>query len=455
MELAPRRRARARAAAALAVGALAGIAIFLAALALAWASLGAGNDRLLAQVRAGFASGSLRAEASWLFGDTDIGVHQFNDCLILFQAADARASRWQRAVSPLSVAPSAAAETGGACAQLAALAAGSPAAPPRFYHRYVHLHTTLVRLLVPALGVAGTRELYRLTLSLLLLGALGYLLAALARGGRIESNGVLLVVAAVFARWFGLESFGQSLGHAPADGCALAFLLFLARSAAERPLSRRAALIGAALFGGATMAFELLTGGLPLGLAMVVGLVPVALDDREPPLPAMANAALAYGAAAASCLLAKLALAAAVFGPAALADSAGQLLFRTGLSHAPNHDQPAGWGAFFGHAWAGLDSLAPGMHWLVAGSLALALVAGGWGYGVLRRAPEAAERDRAVALAASALVPPLWLVIFWQHSSEHAWFMDRLLTWPIAAGVALFLLAVRRLPRQPTAGSAR
>ena len=420
------------------VSATTALAVFLVFFALSWASLGADRTAMTNQVRAAFASGELRPDASWLFGDTVIGVHQYNDCLILFQAIDDRAPRLERAVSPLSTVPS---ETS-SCTDLQRLIDTGAGQPPYFYHRYLHGHTTLARLLVPTIGVAGLRGLYKLTLSLVLLAGTGFAMLEIARRRRVVENAVWLIIFAVFARYFGLESFGQSLSHAPADLTVLGFVLLISRASADRPISRRLALIVAALFGALTIEFEFLTGGLPLGLAVTIGALPLALAADGKALTTAADAAVSFAVGVATCLIGKAILLVAVFGTAPLTETAGQFLFRTGLSHAANRDQPAGWGEFFSHTYAGLESLAPGMPWLAIGSLALALGAGIWGYRLLRRDADAGVRARATALAGSNVVLLLWMVLFWQHTAEHAWFIDRILAWTLASGFALFFLAV-------------
>ena len=48
----------------------------------------------------------------------------------------------------------------------------------------------------------------------------------------------------------------------------------------------------------------------------------------------------------------------------------------------------------------------------------------------------------AVLLALSVLPIVGWLVAFPNHFLVHAWFMDRILVWPVAAGFSLFLMAI-------------
>ena len=416
------------------------LAIFGLFYGLAVASLTVDRAAMARPVAAAFTSGALDADASWQHGNTEIGSHQYNDCLILFQAMDDRAPARLRAISPLSVPL----DTDNSCTTLRDFAGGRVSPPTRFYHQYLHGHTMLARWLVPELGVAGLRGLYKLLTTLLILAGIGYALMGLAKGPRAAEAGAWLAIFAVFARWFGLESFGQSLGHGPADMMVVAFLLFLARGSAERALGAGSLLVGSAVFGALTMQFEFLTGGLPLGLAIVLGATPLALAGGTGNARALAGAVIAYGVAAMTTMLTKLILIAATFPAGALAAIEHQLLFRVGIERAARRDTAVDGAEYVTHLWAGLEGLASGMHLLVLGSLLIALVAGGWGYRSLRTSPDAGARLRATALAASLLVPPIWLVLFWQHSAEHAWFMDRILTWDIAGGMALFALALRR-----------
>lgn len=419
------------------------LAVFGAFLLLTVASLRTDRAALARPVTAAFADGALEPQASWLLGDTAIGAHQYNDCLILFQALDDRGPARLRAVSPLSVPV----DTDRSCAVLEDFVDGRVQPPPRYYHQYLHGHTMLARWLVPRLGVAGLRGLYRLAIGIVLLAGIGYAMLGIARGRRPVEAAVWAVVFLAFARWFGFESFGQSLGHGPADLVPLAFLLFLARGSADAPMRVRTAVTGSALFGALTMQFEFLTGGLPLGLAIVTGAVPIATGGQG---AAPVRAVVAFATAAATTAVAKLVLVATVFPAGAIGDMLHQLRFRVGLAGAVRRDTPVGWDEFRDHVSAGLEGLAPGMHTLTLGMLVLACVAGGWGYARLRG--DADLRGRAGALLASMLVPPLWLVVFWQHSAEHAWFTDRILVWLIAGGAALFVLAIgaRQNSRPPS-----
>ena len=249
-----------------ATAAIIAIGLYAAFLALSFASLRTDRAVLIDRINTAFADKALDRQASWLQGNTEIGAHQYNDCLILFQAVDDRAPDGLRAISPLSVPV----DTDNACATLADFAAGRVSPPTRYYHQYLHAHTTLARLLVPSLGVAGLRGLYKLAITLTLLAGVGYAVSGLMRGRRTAVDAAWLVIFLAFGRWFGLESFGQSLGHGPADLVALVFLLYLQRVSSVQPITPGKAIAASAVFGALTMQFEFLTGGLPLGLSIVV-----------------------------------------------------------------------------------------------------------------------------------------------------------------------------------------
>ena len=421
------------------IGSALGLLVFALFFLLNQASLGRDLPAARAHVDQAFASGALQDE-DWRYGDTNIGRHQYNDCLILWQALDQRAPASQLSVSPLLDLPQ---TSESRCTRLRRFVAGEIAGDPVFYHRYLHAHTTVARMLLPVVSVEQIRSLYHTTLTLLVLAGIALSLTALARQRTPEAL-FWLVVFLVFSRWFGLESYGQSLGHAPADIVHLSFLLFLATAAARGGLSAKTAILMSGVFGAGVMLFEFLTGGIPLGLAAVIGGLPFALRriEGERITDRVGEAAIAFCAGAGACLLAKLGLALAAFGPGPLLDYAGQLGARMGLL---NHAEMAGVGPldFAKKLVKGVNGLAAGMHVMAGAMLALALAAGAWGYVRIIRAAGASDLQRpATALLLSNLVILALLGLLWQHTVVHAWFMVRTLTWTIASGFALFALAL-------------
>jgi hypothetical protein len=443
----PVKRARGIVPAAL-IGALIGASFFLVFAALNYLSLGRDLPAARQAVIAAFDAGQLGHQDS-LRGNTGIGQHQFNDCLILAMALDQDAAAGRLAVSPIRPLY---ARTGGPCSDLERYARGRmPDGRLYFYHNYIHGQTMLTRLLLPAIGVKGMRSLYHLLGTLVLLGGLLAAMLALVRGRR---SGLFWLIAFIgFARFFGLEAFGQSLGHGPSDLAILGFALVLAVAGLAGGASPRLLVPLAAAFGALTIIFELLTGGAPLGLALLIGGTAFAMREGDDILPCVLAAVAAYCAAIVACIACKGAFVAYQFGPGDLRIPVLELGVRTGVLIVPGIDPALNPVAFVGRMVEGLDSLIPGMRWLALGILVLAAGFGAWGFGRLRRTP---ERIKAVLIAASCLPIFLWFPIFRQHTMMHAWFMDRILVWIAISGFSLFALAIsqgRSLDRSDPGGS--
>lgn len=402
-------------------------------------SLGRDVPAAEAHIRAAFAAGVLQ-DVDWLPGNTDIGRHQYNDCLILYMAVDQQATPGQLTTSPIKPVQRG---TETMCGALRAYVGGDKAAGRTgiWYHQYIHGHTMLARFLLPVMPVEAIRNLYRTIETLLVLAGMLAAMLALVRGRQPVESLFWLIVFLAFSRWFGLESYGQSLSHAPSDAIILAYLLFLTIAATRGGLGRRSSLIAAALFGSLVAIFEFLTGGIPLGLAVIVGGLPFALCERKSgeQLDRVVEAAAAFCAAVLACLALKLALALWVFGIDSFRASAAQLGVRMGMGEAD-----LGLLVAIKKLVKGINSLAAGMHVLAGAILLVAIGFGAWGAGVLIRSGDALARARAIHLLASNAVIVALLGLLWQHTIIHAWFMERIFVWTIGTGFALFALAVMR-----------
>lgn len=422
-----------------AIGLPIGLGIFAALMIASYASLGRDVPTAREHVAQAFATGILQDE-DYLKGNTDLGWHQYNDCLILWQAIDQRASVTALTISPISAMPEG---THSRCGTLRALVTGGTTPNPSFYHRYIHGHTTLIRFLLPGLSVEAIRNLYHTTLTLLILAGLCVGMIALVRRRHSIEALFWTILFLAFSRWFGLETFGQSLGHGPADIVLLAYLLFLAIMGTTRGLDRRTALTTAAIFGGLTAGFEFLTGGIPLGMAAIIGGIPFAVHANREGNPAAFtfDALVAFCASVLTCLTAKVVVVMAVFGPAAMADSARQLRMRMGLDANRGETQDLGMMLMAKKLAKGLSGIAPGMSIMAGAIVLLTVVAGIWAAQHLLRTASPAMRYRTVALLASNVAVAAMLTMFWQHTMIHAWFMERTLVWPIATGFALFAFA--------------
>lgn len=428
----------------------AGVAIPIAALLFALMclanrySLGRDLPAAEANIRAAYATGVLQ-DVDWLPGDTGIGRHQYNDCLILYMAIDQQASTAQLTTSPIKPAPAA---DQSMCGALRAYVAGDSAAGRTgvWYHQYIHGHTMLARYLLPLLPIETIRNLYHSAQTLLVLGGIAVAMIALARRRRPAESLFWLIIFLAFSRWFGLESYGQSLSHAPSDAVILGYLLVLAVAAARGGLGRRSSLIAAALFGSLVAIFEFLTGGIPLGLAIIVGGLPFALRDTTPreTFERMVEAAAAFCAAVVTCFACKILLALSVFGIDSFRESAAQLGVRMGMGG----EQPDLGPLHMAKSLTkGLNSLAAGMHIMAGAIPIMAAIAGIWAALALRRSPDPQLRARTWHLVASNGVIVGMLMLLWQHTIIHAWFMDRIFVWTIGTGFALFALAVKERQR--------
>jgi hypothetical protein len=435
------RVARSAAGAAL-MGALVAAVLFSAFCALNYASLDRNLPTARQAIRDAFSTGTLQ-DLDWLPGNTDIGRHQFNDCLILEMSIDQRGTPAQMMVSPLQW-PFHNSNSLGMCRDLRRMVNGQPLdSRLQYYHRYIHGQTMLARYLLPHLSVAAIRKLYFALITVVVTAGLAAATIGLARGGaRRVQNLFWLIAFLAFARWFGLESYGQSLGHAPSDFVLLAYMLFLTLASLRGGLGRRAVIASAALFGAATMAFEFLTGGIPLGLALIVGGLPFAVrSDVEADIQACVIDALAgFCTAVATCILLKVLLAIWVFGRESLWESVHYLGVRLGVPGTGAED--LGPIHFAKAIVKGFDSLGTGMLLMNGLMIALAIGVGTWGAMQIYRCGDHRARTRAGLLLLSNVMILLWIAVFREHMIVHAWFMDRMFTWTIASGFGLFALAL-------------
>lgn len=208
-------------------------------------SLSRNNEVARANVRNAFEAGELLHSAGKLLGNTNLGVHQFNDCLILAQSIDQRpglasaltvspiTTRFSGPIAqepgpllPASIAEPAAEDD--PCPVLYRLAMGeTPSADIEYYHRYMHGHTVLVRYLLPLMSVRDIRLLYSSLLTVTSTVGLAYALFMVAIGPQQTVFLPWVCIFLAITRWFGLESFSQSLSHGPSDLILVSYLLFL------------------------------------------------------------------------------------------------------------------------------------------------------------------------------------------------------------------------------------
>ena len=200
------------------------------------------------------------------------------------------------------------------------------------------------------------------------------------------------------------------------------------------------------------MVFELFTGGIPLGLAMVIGLVSLGTRSAERPRDFLLAicAGTAFVGAAATVYLLKIAATVYLEGYGVVADIVGQL-----VNYSPASDMGLGIRAVSAAVISSVGVLTGGMRLLAAAMVLVSLAAGAYGLGcVLLRVPDTRTRQRAILLAVSVIPIPVWFLVFSHQVAVHAWFMDRIIVWVIAAGAALFVLAIATRYQLSTAANA-
>jgi hypothetical protein len=178
---------------------------------------------------------------------------------------------------------------------------------------------------------------------------------------------------------------------------------------------------------------------------MVIGLSPLIVRPAVRPVIAAAAAAGAFFVAGTVFYLAKMA-ATAASGAGGLAGDAVAEVFRLTIFE-PRGEIPDGTGftVAIRETVRSLDALTGGMWLLSAGTIAIAVAAGGYGFWRLwgGNGPPVL-REQALLLALSAAIPGLWCLFFLNLMIKHAWFTDRVFVWPIAVGFGLFAMALIR-----------
>ncbi|MBP7609412.1 MAG: hypothetical protein KA760_07935 [Steroidobacteraceae bacterium] len=414
--------------------------IFFVYLGASFATVHRPPSDLRSTIAKAFASGDLTYEDRLRF-DAVRGDHQYNDCLILTMSILRSGNAIEDAVSPLMcVKPETAATPATICGMLGE-ATGDVAdagCPQQRYHRYLHGHRILAALLVPSLGIAEVRVLLRACAYLLLAGlAIGALMPQSQL--KVDRRSALAITAG-FAAFFGLNYFGTSLSHGPADLVLLAFLA-TAATTSLLDMGRNAYVVIVAGFAALTAIFEFLTGGLPLSLAILIGMIGLQANSTHTARQVAARSisgVVVFLACFGLTFALKLAFAWAVFGNTILND------FQRALAGRVSSQLSSGQAATLldlvnavrwnlGEITWGSEVAGYGLVALSASAAVIGLVR------VYRNRDVAAVLTRAVLVILSGLVVPLWYAIFMNHTIEHAWFMVRIAVWPLICGWLLAL----------------
>jgi hypothetical protein len=348
-----------------------------------------------------------------------------------------------------------------------------PFLEPGNHHRYLHAGLTLatfVLALVP-LHVAGWILLFACYAALTVLALAAALRMRRAPPAERRRALAFLFMAGVLAAFYALPVFGRTFAHAPTDIAIVAFMLVgLLHPLCRMPEQRFA--LAVATFGTAIAAFELLTGGMPTGLAVLIALIALGdAPDAATVWRRLIVGVACYGVALTTCFAAKLLAVMVVWGPAEL--TAMVKILGTRMFNNINWPALENWLIRFGFAPDPMNQNMVVRHLLGLALVTYSAFVLGWGSHVLgalivivpvpllmvltwvalRRVPRDAWLIHPQPLLlAAACVPFVWyLAIVW-HTLTHSFFMVR----PLALNVAFAAIAVVMLParRAPVASRA-
>lgn len=340
-----------------------------------------------------------------------------------------------------------------ACLQLIAALERPDHADPNavFYFRYLHGQRIIAAL---SLAVVSTNALGWITLIANAAILLCVLVPALRRWNAGWRERGYAAIAGTLLLFSGLWLFGIYFSFGLSDLVLALFLACAYHFGIARGSEQRFVIV-VALFGVATAVFEFLTGGIPFGLALLLGII--ALDgpaDRASLLRRAFHGGVIFILAIALAFAIKLALVMLFVGPDVLADFRRALATRVSATFVDSlPPQEITWLvahrfdpsllddlwifailymlARLGYATFVIAYGSPILGMVLMGSALIASAVL-----LLRRARDVRGDDIASArwriLFASALVMPVWSLIFLNHTLLHAIWMVRPFAWFIA-----------------------
>ena len=356
----------------------------------------------------------------------------------------------------------------------------------KYYHRYLHGWRLASLILLTHFSVGESLQLFftvGLLLILLMVGlSIWRFVAALRtafvpstsaaeRSIHVKQGAGTLIIAINFSLFFGFVEFGARFTYGIQYIIIFAFILL--SQVTDLLHMRRLALVGLmSAFGALVAHFDFLTGGAPLGLALLIGLMALRgceSDSASDFWSRIFAGSTAYTIGFVTCFALKFAAVALVFGVSEIQGTSAYLLDRAAGPYADEIDLAKalqfGWDVrnettysptslLFAVAKLAYSSanIAFGSRSLGIGILAVSVLAFAYGtVGHLRR--KHGHRDHVfLALVLSLSVIVAWYILFLGHTIVHTRYMVRLLVWPIAVShiLAVFAIMDGRLERRRT-----
>lgn len=326
------------------------------------------------------------------------------------------------------------------------------------YDRYIMGQRVLAQLLLSHLSPTVSAAIVQATVYLAFF-------VALALAWRRRACAVVAICASLLL-FYGLSYYGGMLYFAPMDVTHAAFIIAALLVPPGRATITVCAVFGA-LYGAFVAQFEILTGGIPVALALIALLVGVSSPDWRTLVRNVSVIVAAFCVAFVCCFAIRLALVSWIDGTNQFAHHMPSLFRRLRGDIAPEtppvfleqfvhyQDYAFGqiiyliqiyryWSRLIGWGSSTLGSL------LVVSSL-VALV-----FATIRTAKSASRPDAHVPpqligcwLALGFLIA--WIAVFWNHTLVHPFFMARMLVIPVMCGMVAIVVTRAELRRHVSA----
>jgi hypothetical protein len=266
---------------------------------------------------------------------------------------------------------------------------------------------------------------------------------------RIIKRVSLSICSAGFLLFYAIPYFEMSLSHGPSDLVLGSFLVVLAALPTQN-LSDRGWYLLACCFGAFVAYFEFLTGGLPLGCALLIASAAVCprASDNTGALWRRAVAMVFYFlSTAAFCFAFKVALVSLTIEQSAF------LHFLRDLTRKMS-GEVGGWLYELEVLVQFSGMMLFGWRFSAEALLAVSLLTiGSWMYYAIVHVRDRVLQTRQSLLLASVGVIALWFGLFREHTIVHAFFMVRLLAWIPIVGATMFGLTLIHVRARATIGA--
>lgn len=446
----------------------------MAVIAVNIAILAVGSDHYRAVTEQAWDSGTLKRMSSQLLAPNKLEAPNGSDCIFLSMLSLPRSMTLKDAVSPkafvddIDIQGRAAAtawysEAGPYCATLdhtLKQLKSHQTVPTAYYHRYIHGDMTVAGTLLMFFSYSQASLILLLT-TVFIIGMVAF--NALEESFRNRERGLaFLLISLVLALFYGLSVFDQSFYFAPTDILIVSFI-FVGLKRPFCTLTERHFIFVVACFAMGIAVLEFLTGGIPLGLTVLITLI--ALGEAPSKEALLRRQLIGIGVFCSTivmCFIYKLILVGLLWGPGEIKAFTDQLFYRMGGTLIPGF--PKAETTKIEHLFHLPMEVIDKKRLLRVALVVVSLVYSGFVLGlgsqvlgvllvalptpmviigtvrriVSRRTP-AYYKMFFLSLLGAVLVCPIWYLAFEQHTIRHSFFMVRPLVWSVALCGVFFI----------------